>query len=450
MNQLKRNSLVSSSKRHFLPPLSLQQFHELPSLDGRKKEFYMATAIALAEKCWERSYNYPSENDAVYAGTLGRLCFLRLRLACHFIALAAAAANTISQETYRRRGNNLLAEGLKETQKIIDKLHSSGSKMSRRCTLLEGPLVGSLALKTVFLHFLGRTSSSVLEQVNDSANELLSIGRNIDRLLDEDECEVLYGRCGYLHAILFIRKHLSQPNYGQDTAVSILDQILTNAIKTSEGTDWPLLWTWHKVYLGACHGLSGILYTFLHFLAELEILSEIRGVNVVGMVKSTIDKLNDTQVFASTGNLASSLGSKRDELVQWCHGAPGHVVLLLRAYAVFKEEKYLELAKVAGRNTIFTRGILTKGVGLCHGISGNAFAFLSIYRCLQENSMQESESWLKMSCFFADLGIEKLSELETKPDRPHSLLEGIGGLVCLLIDLQSPEDRSCGFPCYEV
>jgi len=117
---------------------------------------------------------------------------------------------------------------------------------------------------------------------------------------------------------------------------------------------------------------------------------------------------------------------------------------------VFKEEKYLELAKVAGRNTIFTRGILTKGVGLCHGISGNAFAFLSIYRCLQENSMQESESWLKMSCFFADLGIEKLSELETKPDRPHSLLEGIGGLVCLLIDLQSPEDRSCGFPCYEV
>ena len=117
---------------------------------------------------------------------------------------------------------------------------------------------------------------------------------------------------------------------------------------------------------------------------------------------------------------------------------------------MFKEEKYLDLAKNAGQTTIFTRGILTKGVGLCHGISGNAFAFLSIYRCLEENSMQDSEKWLKMSCFFADVGIDKLPELETKPDQPHSLFEGIGGLVCLLIDLQSPEDRNCGFPCYEV
>ncbi|MFN9983080.1 MAG: lanthionine synthetase LanC family protein, partial [bacterium] len=57
----------------------------------------------------------------------------------------------------------------------------------------------------------------------------------------------------------------------------------------------------------------------------------------------------------------------RDELVQWCHGAPGHIFLLLRAHEVFKEDSYLELAKISSQSTIFNRGLLRKGVGLCHG-----------------------------------------------------------------------------------
>ena len=34
--------------------------------------------------------------------------------------------------------------------------------------------------------------------------------------------------------------------------------------------------------------------------------------------------------------------SAEDELVHWCHGAPGTVYLLARAYLVWKDEKYLE------------------------------------------------------------------------------------------------------------
>ena len=30
-----------------------------------------------------------------------------------------------------------------------------------------------------------------------------------------------------------------------------------------------------------------------------------------------------------------------DDLVHWCHGAPGAVYLLARAYLVWKEDKYL-------------------------------------------------------------------------------------------------------------
>lgn len=136
--------------------------------------------------------------------------------------------------------------------------------------------------------------------------------------------------------------------------------------------------------------------------------------------------------------------------MQWCHGAPGHIFLLLRAHEVFKEDNYLELAKISSRSTILTRGLLRKGVGLCHGISGNAFAFLSIYRRLKKNSKKGADKWLKMACFFADFGIEKLQELEPRPDRPYSLYEGVAGFACLLIDLLSPDDKNCGFPCYEV
>ena len=40
-----------------------------------------------------------------------------------------------------------------------------------------------------------------------------------------------------------------------------------------------------------------------------------------------------TQRFSS-GNFMSSYGSTSDRLVQWCHGAPGFVLLLTLAYKV--------------------------------------------------------------------------------------------------------------------
>ena len=32
-----------------------------------------------------------------------------------------------------------------------------------------------------------------------------------------------------------------------------------------------------------------------------------------------------------------------EELVHWCHGAPGMIYLLVKAYSVFKEDKYLQV-----------------------------------------------------------------------------------------------------------
>ena len=85
------------------------------------------------------------------------------------------------------------------------------------------------------------------------------------------------------------------------------------------------------------------------------------------------------------------------------------------------------------------RGILHKGVGLCHGISGNAYAFLSIGR--HDASFQEKAE------YFADFALSHLDELEEIPDDPYSLYEGLAGLCSLAIDLGSPSQAR--FPLYE-
>lgn len=60
---------------------------------------------------------------------------------------------------------------------------------------------------------------------------------------------------------------------------------------------------------------------------------------------------------------------QEDELVHWCHGAPGVVYLLAKAYLTWKDEKYLQAAKRCAELT-WQKGLLRKGPGICHGVAG--------------------------------------------------------------------------------
>jgi hypothetical protein len=87
---------------------------------------------------------------------------------------------------------------------------------------------------------------------------------------------------------------------------------------------------------------------------------------------------------------ASTVGDDDDYvLVQWCHGAPGTppfiprrcgvrarrpsrgragmVLPLLQGFAEFKNQSYLQAAEKA-LDAIWKRGLLTKGMMLCHGV----------------------------------------------------------------------------------
>lgn len=122
-----------------------------------------------------------------------------------------------------------------------------------------------------------------------------------------------------------------------------------------------------------------------------------------------------------------------DRLVHWCHGAPGFVALLCRAAAVYREPRYLELAE-ASAEVVWERGLLRKGLGLCHGVAGNGYALLSLYRATGD------AGWLHRAVGF---GLFCASEagrsLHGVPDSPLSLYEGLAGTVCFLSDLLQPE-----------
>jgi lantibiotic modifying enzyme len=243
---------------------------------------------------------------------------------------------------------------------------------------------------------------------------------------------------------LFLRQELQNNQIGRDLVVSLSSDIIRAGLACSQRarSRLPLLWEWHgKPYLGAAHGVVGILQTLLSIQPnELESVNQNLNVSVRDLIRQTIDRL-DELCFPS-GNLQSSLGSPRDKLVHWCHGAPGYVMLLTKASGVFQDSAYLERAKTIGDNVLMQRGLLRKGVGLCHGISGNAYALLSIGRATHD------PIWIERAKLFAHFALDHFQELEMVPDRPYSLFEGGCALAALLLDLCIPEESA--FPLYEL
>lgn len=145
----------------------------------------------------------------------------------------------------------------------------------------------------------------------------------------------------------------------------------------------------------------------------------------------------------SDGNFPIALGSEKKRntekrLVHWCHGAPGAIYVLLKAYQIFHDEKYLN-ACVKAADLVWEKGLLRKGPGICHGVAGNGYVFLMLYK------ITHNERYLYCAKQFARFLQDSTFLREAnKPDRPFSLYEGLAGTVCFLIDLLNID--SAAFP----
>ncbi|KAJ3643298.1 hypothetical protein Zmor_026020 [Zophobas morio] len=315
-------------------------------------------------------------------------------------------------------------QNLQEAKELLS-LHRLRKK---RHTFLCGD-TGPLAIAAVIDYKLGnKTYMQCVQSIRAMEEDVLNINSDLAN-------EYLYGRAGYLFAVLYVNKHISPPPFDENFVRKIIESILICGKNEAKAGNFkcPLMYQWHEsYYLGAAHGLAGILYLLLQakeYLTETEL-------NTV--IKPTIDYL-DGMRFPS-GNFPSSIGREQDKYVQWCHGAPGFLYLFSTAYKVFGNPKYLQIALDCGE-VIWARGLLRKGYSICHGVAGNAYCFLELYQTTQD------EKHLYRAIKFAEWCFDhNQSRVEHTPDRPLSLFEGVSGPMYLFLDLQQPMEAK--FPGY--
>uniref|UniRef100_A0A3P8P0I8 LanC lantibiotic synthetase component C-like 2 (bacterial) n=1 Tax=Astatotilapia calliptera TaxID=8154 RepID=A0A3P8P0I8_ASTCA len=279
----------------------------------------------------------------------------------------------------------------------------------RKVTFLCGD-AGPLAVGAVVHHKLNNTTDS-----KECLSRLLQLQRSVLSPDSDIPDELLYGRAGYLYALLYVNKEIGTDAVDEDTITKVVTAIVESGKNMSaeqKKTDrCPLLYEWHKKqYIGAAHGLAGIYYMLMQSGAKVhpDILSE--------LVRPSIDYVRHKR-FRS-GNFPSSLSNESDRLVHWCHGAPGVIHMLIMAHKIFKEEKYLKEAVDCGE-VIWQRGLLRKGYGICHGTAGNGYAFLSLYKLTKE------KKYLHRACKFAEWCLDYGTHGCRIPDRPYSLFEGL-------------------------
>ncbi|KAK6515435.1 hypothetical protein TWF506_007770 [Arthrobotrys conoides] len=181
---------------------------------------------------------------------------------------------------------------------------------------------------------------------------------NIDKLnLRPTFIELLFGKAGLLSLMRTMK-------YWFPESSEILDPEIEKVIQHCLSYD---PWTFgrhpdhQKRFIGAGHG-------------DIAIISNIVMTNpaYAPMVQGRLEKILALQ--ADNGNWLTYEDGGED-LVQFCHGAPGMIwcLLPLRKYYPDLREKIDEAIEKA-RKVVWERGLLTKEPCLCHGITGNAFA----------------------------------------------------------------------------
>jgi len=252
--------------------------------------------------------------------------------------------------------------------------------------------------------------------------------------------EMFRGRAGYLSACLLLNSRLGRTAVPDEVILPVCRAIVESGRRYSKKNQHkcPLMYMmYEKEYLGAGHGLVAILLMLLSFPKCLQ------DDGVDRDLRASVDWVLTCE--GSPGHYPTRWGKERrkssDELVQWCHGSPGVVYLLAKAYLVWRDDKYLRAALRCGE-FVWEKGLLRKGPSLCHGIAGNGYVFLLLYRIT--NDLLHVHRARQFSRFM------QTDEFKTNarvPDRAHSLFEGTAGTVCYLVDLIDPDNPESGlFP----
>jgi len=366
-----------------------------------------------------------SEDYSVYTGLCGiALMHLRLGLYCRSVRDDAAEALKFFNKAY-------------ETAQICLEADPDSRDVSFFCGI-----PGYLAIACVSATLLGKGTIA-----SSRKRALLGWARSACRYSED---ELLFGRAGYLYALLWVK--CNDGADGEDFNAALRETaecLVANGRQLAQRryASWPLMWhCFDEPYLGAAHGVVGVIGMLLHCYSLLSSDSQ-------QLVRRTVDRLLAER--SKSGNLPITLGECSDDHVHWCHGAPGLPLLLSCAAEAFGDEAgTLREAAEQAAQVVWERGVILKGNGLCHGIAGNGYTFLSLYR------FTDDVAYLRRAVAFVNMlqhsplqeAIAQQPDPQRRvrgvPDSPCSLMEGSAGVVCFLLDVCSP--HAARFPGWEI
>jgi lantibiotic modifying enzyme len=159
-----------------------------------------------------------------------------------------------------------------------------------------------------------------------------------------------------LYTLLFVHRFARAP-VTKENILPLVRQIIDAGKRDSHGD--LMGYTWHgKRYVGAAHGITGIMHTLL--LTE-SIYPGTLSDHDKSHVFETIDAI--LKLRRPNGNTPSSVGSKNIDLVHWCHGAPGIIPLLALAASQCpsRRDAWMEVAANM-TDIVWRRGLLRKVV----------------------------------------------------------------------------------------
>ena len=222
------------------------------------------------------------------------------------------------------------------------------------------------------------------------------------------------------------------------------------------------------LYLGAAHGLIGIMYILLCTIKIYPNIlnSDYKQNNLLmknNLQKLIIENLNYIQSLQikATGNFPDDVkGEDSGDKVHFCHGCVGAVHLFLLAGELFQNYDY-EAVALKCNQCLWENGLLYKGNGICHGMAGTCYPLMKLYKFTKNELYLKEAIGVAYATFDPKIQslVSEFSDPQRKvkgtPDHPYSLMEGNGGLLIMYYDLINliDGDKDCMtkvLPGYEI
>lgn len=248
--------------------------------------------------------------------------------------------------------------------------------------------------------------------------------------------EITSGQSGMMHAALALYRSTGKPIW-KELYIKGANALLENWLFDIESKQWhwdSQIFGVKRRYYGACHGVAGNANILLQGIDLLDTdYSEL-------IVSRTVDTLQVSAVqYANNANWLHFANPPVNKmLVQWCHGAAGIVTAMART-PISSSDYSLQLDDLLRKagELVWQAGPLQKGSNICHGTSGNGYAFLYLYRRWGDSI------WLERARAFAMHAIKQSHSARLLYGQGrYGLWTGDAGLALYLHHCLLPQDAA--------